>query len=399
MTDKRTDSRGRILRNGEYQKADGRYAFRYVDARGKTRFVYSWTLTKKDKAPSRKKVGPPLRLLEEQIERDLVFGVAPEKITVLELAERYTATRQTVRRTTKRGYNTVLNFLRQDNFGARLIADVTTLEAREWLVHLQKDCGKRFSSVQSIRGVLRPAFRLAEEDMLVKRNPFDFELMDVLVNDSVSRESVSARDERRFLEFMRLDGHYSQYYDAFLILFRTGLRVSELCGLTLDDVDFERGSIRVDKQLQRASDGIRYIERPKTRRGERYVPMGQEVVDAFKRVMACRETPDIEPVIDGVSGFLFLDINQMPCVGMHWEHRMSRAVAKYNRIYREPLPKMTPHMCRHTFATRMARNGMSPVRLKYIMGHADIATTYNIYTHMGFDDVRDEMLRIDRDGF
>ena len=49
MTDKRTDSRGRILRNGEYQKADGRYAFRYVDAKGKARFVYSWTLTKKIK--------------------------------------------------------------------------------------------------------------------------------------------------------------------------------------------------------------------------------------------------------------------------------------------------------------------------------------------------------------
>ena len=102
--------------------------------------------------------------------------------------------------------------------------------------------------------------------------------------------------------------------------------------------------------------------------------------------------------LGGVSGFLFLDKSGMPCVAMHWEHRMSRAVARYNRIYREPLPKITPHMCRHSFATRMARNGMSPVRLKYIMGHADIATTYNIYTHLGFEDVRDEVLRIEREG-
>lgn len=398
MTDKRTDSKGRILRNGEYQKADGRYAFRYVDAKGKTRFVYSWTLTKNDKAPSRKREGPSLRQLEKQIEHDLAFGISPEKMTVLELAERYTATRQTVRKTTKRGYGTVLNFLRKDDFGARLIADVTTLEAREWLVHLQRDCGKRFSSVHGIRGVLRSAFRLAEEDMLVKRSPFDFELMDVLVNDSVRRESVSVGDERRFLEFMRLDRHYSQYHDAFLILFRTGLRVSELCGLTLDDIDFKRGSVRVDKQLQRAGDGLRYIERPKTRRGEHCVPMGKEVADAFGRVLACREAPAVEPVVDGVSGFLFLDINGMPCVVMHWEHRMSRAVAKYNRIYREPLPKITPHMCRHSFATRMARNGMNPVHLKYIMGHADIATTYNIYTHLGFEDVREEVVRIEREG-
>lgn len=58
MTDKRTDSKGRILRNGEYQKAGGRYAFRYVDAKGKTRFVYSWTLTKDDKTPADKKTRP-----------------------------------------------------------------------------------------------------------------------------------------------------------------------------------------------------------------------------------------------------------------------------------------------------------------------------------------------------
>ena len=153
MTDKRTDSRGRILRNGEYQKADGRYAFRYVDAKGKTRFAYSWTLTKNDKAPSRKKEGPSLRQLEEQIEHDRVFGVSPEKMTVLELAERYTATRQTVRKTTKRGYGTVLNFLRKDDFGARLIADVTTLEAREWLVHLQRDCAGSVSAARTAYGV------------------------------------------------------------------------------------------------------------------------------------------------------------------------------------------------------------------------------------------------------
>ena len=78
--------------------------------------------------------------------------------------------------------------------------------------------------------------------------------------------------------------------------------------------------------------------------------------------------PAVEPVVDGVSGFLFLDANDMPCVAMHWEHRMSGAVAKHNRIYREPLPKITPHMCRHSFATRMAWNGMSPARLKYVMG-------------------------------
>ena len=124
--------------------------------------------------------------------------------------------------------------------------------------------------------------------------------------------------------------------------------------------------------------------------------MGKEVAEAFRQVIASREAPDIEPQVDSVSGFLFLDMNGMPCAAMHWEHRMSAAVAKYNRIYREPLPKMTPHMCRHTYATRMVRGGMNPVHLKYIMGHADIETTYNIYTHLGFEGAREGALRIER---
>lgn len=51
-----------------------------------------------------------------------------------------------------------------------------------------------------------------------------------------------------------------------------------------------------------------------------------------------------------------------------------------------------------SFATRMARNGMSPARLTCIMGHADIATTYNIYIHLGFEDVCEEVLKIEREG-
>ena len=339
-----------------------------------------------------------MRQLEKQIEKDLALGIASEKMSVYELAERYTSTRVNVRKTTRAGYNTVLNFLREDDFGARLITEVTTLEAKRWLIHLQTDCGKGFSSICGIRGVLRPAFRLVEEDMLIRKNPFNFELVDVLVNDSVRREAVSSHDEKRFLEFVRSDGHYSRHYDAFLILFNTGLRISELCGLTVSDVDFVCAGLRVNKQLQRTRDSQRYIERPKTKQGERIVPMNKETSAAFKRVIDNRKVPDEEPEVDGVSGFLFLDINDMPCVAMHWEHRMSGAVAKYNRIYREPLPKITPHMCRHSFATCMARNGMSPARLKYIMGHADIATTYNIYTHLGFEDVREEALRIEREG-
>ena len=69
-------------------------------------------------------------------------------------------------------------------------------------------------------------------------------------------------------------------------------------------------------------------------------------------------------------------------------------VEKYNKIYRIPMPKVTPHVCRHTFCSNMAKSGMNPKTLQYIMGHSDIGVTLNTYTHVGYEDAQNEMLEI-----
>lgn len=390
----RKDGKGRILRRGEGQRPDGRYYYKYTDAKGRTRYKYSWTLTTHDLPPKGKKSGPCLREIEKQVQRDLFDRVAPGGMTVLELVEKYVATKTAVRPTTRAGYRTVMNFLAKDEFGSRRIGDITTLDAKNWLIYLQGELGKSYSAIHSIRGVLRPAFQFAEEDDLIRRNPFSFELATVLVNDAIAREALSPQDERRFLDFIRGDKHYSRYYEAFYILFNTGLRISEFCGLTKSDLDFENGSIRVSKQLQRSSDMGYYIERPKTKSGERYVPMSDEVRECFKAILQKRGNPPVEPIVDGVSGFLFLDKNGMPKVAMHWEKYFQLSLRKHNSIYKQELPKITPHVCRHTFCSKMARKGMDPAKLKYIMGHSDISVTYNTYTHLGFEDVRNDMLHM-----
>lgn len=389
----RRDTKNRILRQGESQRADGRYCYRYTDAKGKRRCVYSWTLTKKDITPRGKKRGVCLRELEEQVLKDLQAHVAPDKTTVLELARKYTATKTAVRETTKSGYKTVLKFLEEDPFGSTKICEVTTLDAKEWLIHLQRDLGKSYSTVHTIRGVLRPAFQLAEEDDLIRRNPFDFELSTILTNDMVRRNALSTRDERRFLEFAKDDKTYSKYYEGFYILLNTGLRISEFCGLTIEDIDFDNGLIRVDKQLQRSSGGAYYIERPKTASGKRYVPMTEKVAECFRTVIGRRKRPEEEPVVDGVSGFIFLDKKEQPEVALHWENHFRWCLKRHNSIYKDELPKITPHVCRHTFCSKMARNGVSPAKLKYVMGHSDIDVTFNVYTHMDVGDVRDEILK------
>jgi site-specific recombinase XerD len=98
-------------------------------------------------------------------------------------------------------------------------------------------------------------------------------------------------------------------------------------------------------------------------------------------------------MVGGRTGFLFLDKNEMPMVCLHWEHYFKHILTKYNSIYKVQLPKITPHVCRHTFCSNMAKSGMNPKTLQYIMGHADISITLDTYTHIQFEDAKVEFDR------
>lgn len=152
------------------------------------------------------------------------------------------------------------------------------------------------------------------------------------------------------------------------------------------DIDFEERKINVSHQLQRMRNMEYIIEDTKTSNGTREIPMSDEVYEAFRHIIDKRKKPKREPRIDGYKGFLYLDKNGMPMVALHCE--------KYNKTYEEKLPRITPHVCRHTFCSNMAKNGMNPKILQYIMGHGDISVTLNTYTHVAFDDAREEMTRI-----
>lgn len=122
--------------------------------------------------------------------------------------------------------------------------------------------------------------------------------------------------------------------------------------------------------------------------------MTDDVAECFRRIINNRTAPSAEPEVDGYTGFLFLDKNDMPMVALHWEKYMQHIREKYNSIYKAQMPKVTPHVCRHTFCSNMAKSGMNPKTLQYIMGHSDISVTLNTYTHGNFEDAKDELERI-----
>lgn len=339
----RRDSKHRVLRRGEFIRADGKYQFKY-HINGKPHFVYSWRLEPTDKLPVGKKPCLSLRELEKQIGYDLetLSDTMGKNMTVIELVERYLRTKTGVRDSTRAGYKTVQRVLQKEPFGEKKISQVKVSDAKLFLIKLQSD-GKGYSSIHTIRGVLRPAFQMAVDDDVLHKNPFGFELAGVVVNNSVTREAVSKDQMRKFLKFVHDDNVYCKYYEVVYILFHTGMRISEFCGLTLKDLDMKNRIINIDHQLLRTSEMKYVVEATKTNAGTRKLPMTEDVFRCFQAIIEDRERPKIEKVVDGQSGFLFLDKNGMPLIAMHWEHRFNNMVKRYNEIYRVQIPNITPH--------------------------------------------------------
>ena len=147
------------------------------------------------------------------------------------------------------------DYLQIEAFGKKMIRSVETSDAKLFLIKLQQEDGKSYSSIHTIRGVLRPAFQMAVDDDILVKNPFGFQLAGVLVNDAVTREAITKDQMRKFLKFVHDDVVYCKYYEVVYILFHTGMRISEFCGLTLKDIDLENRTVNIDHQF---AENIRY---------------------------------------------------------------------------------------------------------------------------------------------
>ena len=380
---RRKDSNGRVLQSGESQRKDGIYQYRYIYG-GKRETVYAPNLNE-------------LRQKEKEIQALLNAGInyAAGTIDTIELVAKYISLRQGVRYSTRVGYQFVSNILKRETFCRKPIRDILASEAKAWMKKLFYEDGYGYNTLTAIKGVVAPAFRMAYEEDVIKRNPFDFDLTVVVPNNARPRQALTDQELTDWLDFVKNDTTYRKYYDEFIVLLGTGLRVSEFCGLTLQDIDFHTKRIRVERQLARTRSGKFYVEKPKTKNGVRYIPMSPEVCESMQNIVQQRYSGGPEILIDGVVGFLLLDRSHRPKVALHIENELRWCMKKYQKRYpNKKLPRITPHVLRHTFCTNMARNGMAIKNLQYLMGHSDVGTTLNIYTHSRYEDAAKEMLNI-----
>lgn len=394
MALKRKDNRGRILQTGESQRKDGRYVFKYLDNHGEQKFIYSWRLNCTDPLPKGKRECVSLRELEQELQKDRLDGIdsSGKKMTVCQLYEKQIALKPNVRKGTAKGRNQLMKLLQEDKLGNMMITSVKPSDCKEWALRMSRN-GYAYQTINNHKRSLKASFYTAVNDDLIRKNPFNWKLSDVLKDDTVHKEALTKEQVNKLLEFVKSDEVYQKYYNMIVILLNTGLRISELCGLTDNDIDFKNGFISVNHQLSKDKDGYRITE-PKTESGIRKIPMLDVTRKALQEQMASRK--EIKKVcIDGYSDFIFYTANGYPAYSNIYAVAFSNLVKKHNKMYKDDvLPSITPHVLRHTFCTNMANAKMNPKALQYLMGHRRIEMTLGYYTHASSETVMEEMMSL-----
>ena len=368
MSDKRKDSKGRVLKAGESERKDGMYVYRYTDTSGKRVSLYAGTLSE-------------LREKEESASRARILGYASSDTrTVSDIVRDYLDTERSVRPHTLATYKTVCNHVDSNDIGKMRITDVRTSHARAYILSFF-DNGFSASEARLNRTVLHNAFQRAVEDDILLKNPFLFRVVDT--NDNAKkREALTHEEQEAFLSAFTDE----KWLDLAVVLLHTGVRISEALAIRESDIDFKRKMLRIERQVVRRNGEVLLMP-PKSKSGERDIPIDDAAVLALKRSLKRKNERNTQR-------FVFASSTGEPFYPASVSDAFLSCVRRYNETHAKQLPHITPHVLRHTFCTNMCAAGMNVKILQYVMGHADSTTTLNVYTHARFEDVQDEFKRV-----
>lgn len=370
---RRKDSKGRVLKDGESQRKNGSYMYRYTDNTGTRRTVY---------APDLK----ALREKEDEIEKALKCDIDFSKgeITTYDLVNQYLTIKKYKKDSTKRSYNNVLKSLKGSNIEYIPVRELKRSDAKKFVIYLS-ETGRQYSTIKVYKSILCSVFGMACEDEILFKNPFAFKLFRIIPSTSKTRQALTPHQVDVLIKFVDNSKVYRKYKNEILILLGTGLRISELYGLTLSDIDFKNNRIYVNHQLcympKKGSDKAWFVTPPKTDSGVRVIPMSKEVADCLKNVIENRLEFKYPIIVDGYTDFIFVYEKGLRNCN-HLEYGLRNLTKSYNKSHKDdPLPVITPHVFRHTFCTNMINHGMNLKTVQYLMGHANISTTLDVYAH------------------
>ena len=388
MANSRKDSRGYVLKTGEFQRKDGRYSYSYTDKEGQRHTVYETSLAE-------------LRKKERQIIRDIEDGIdahAPERITLNDLWDMYIGQKYDLKPTTRANYKYCYDRYVRNGFGKRKIVDIKYTDIKKFYYGIIQDKELSSATLDNIHTDLHPAFQMAVRDGLLRSNPSDGVIAEIKkshVWNTPKKSALTVAQQKAFTDYIRDSKDYQGWTPVLMILLGTGMRIGECLGLRWDDLDFEKRTISVNHNItdRPYEDGecAKHIQTPKTRAGARTIPMIDEVFEAFLQEYEIQKCMGYQSeTIDGYTNFVFLTTGGSVITAASVNRVIHMIIDSYNEKetkkakeeMREPelLPDFSAHILRHTFCTRLCECETNVKVIQSLMGHSDFSTTIDIYT-------------------
>lgn len=401
--EKRRDNKGRILRNGEVQRPDGKYMFRYTDSLGVRRTVYSWRLVSTDKLKEGQRDSQALRDKEKLILKDLEDKIRTkdaENTTVDDLFGQFMDIRKDLKESSRCCYNDIYKKHIKPALGSKPIGKVKATDIQKLYQTMVNDTGVNPTTAQKAHSIIYQMFENAVMDSVIRINPASNAFRNFRKTTELSpacRDPLTVEQQAAFIDYIYASRQYKRLANLFTVLLGTGMRIGEALGLRWCDCDFEEGIIHVTHTImyKRCEDGTYHyrVSSPKTEAGIREIPMFDEVKSALLRERDKKQgSPKKEFAVDGYTDFIFLNSNGQVYTQAFIYDAIQGIVTSYNkeeyaRSYeerRQPnyLPKISAHILRHTFCTRMCESGVDIGDIKVlqdIMGHRNIRTTMEVY--------------------
>lgn len=387
MAERRKDNKGRVLKEGETQRKDGTYDYRWRTEGGKRHSVYAKTLEE-------------LREKEAALLRDKSDGIRTDakNVTLNDIFDMWVELKKGLKDNTFQNYQYMYNQFVYPDFGQSKITLMKRSDVRRFYNMLADERNLKIATIDNIHTVLHQVLDLAVEDDYLRSNPSDNALKELKQAhnfDIDKRKALTLEEQQIFMDFLGHSRQYGHWKPIFEIMLGTGLRVGEVTGLRWDDLDFENCTISVNHTLvyyNHAKNGCYFsINMPKTKAGIRVVPMLDTVKNAFLQERKYQEELGVscQVKIEGYTNFVF--VNRFGNVQN--QGTLNKALRRIMRDCNQEilekaenkknitlLPRFSCHTLRHTFATRLCEAGVNMKVVQDVLGHADIGTTMNIYT-------------------
>lgn len=400
MSEKRRDKKGRVLRTGENQRKDGMYEYKYTDAKGVRRSVYSWKLVDTDSVPAGKrcKDKDSLRNLEKLIQRDVDDGIdtySGSNITLNQCFEMSLQKRVKLRGTTRITYKVEYDRHFRDTIGDKTLNSI----AQHHLISLYASLltsGLKPATIECLNICIKPSFALAKKNGWIRTDPTEgviAEMKNLFPWEKPKKKGLTEEEQEIFMRIVKETPRFQWLHPLFTFLLGTGCRIGEALALRWQDCNFTKGWISINRTLvyrtERDDPESFHLNPPKSSAGKRVIPMFTEVRQSLQTLQEMQRELSTKITVDGFQDFVFLT----PKGSLYYPasiHAIMKQIVKFyneaekvesQKEKREPvfLPPVTPHVLRHTFCTRLCENEPNLKVIQEIMGHKNISITMDVY--------------------